>query len=110
MVALAAADIAPVSLRIGSTGEGCLRCAGLRDAYVRLRGQNERLSARVKELEGTVEELRRAAKRQAAPFSREREEMPRRPGRRPGSEYGTKAHRRPPVRVDEELEAPTADR
>lgn len=52
MVALAAADIAAVPLRIGSAGEGCSLCAGLRDENVRLRGQNERLSARVKELGG----------------------------------------------------------
>lgn len=83
----------------------------LRDENGRLRGERDRLKARVKELEGKVEELRRASKRQAAPFSRgDRNGRPRRPGRRAGSEYGEKAHRRAPEEVDEELEAPTGDR
>ncbi|MGH2782286.1 MAG: IS66 family transposase [Thermoleophilaceae bacterium] len=83
----------------------------LRDENGRLRGERDRLKARVKELEGRVEELRRASKRQAAPFSRgDRSGKRRRPGRRAGSEYGRKAHRRAPEEVDEELEAPTADR
>jgi hypothetical protein len=65
----------------------------------------------VRTLEARVEELRRAAKRQAAPFSRgEPKSKPRRGGRRPGSEYGTKAHRPPPERIDEELVAPVEDR
>lgn len=77
----------------------------------RLRGERDRLKARVKELEGKVEELRRASKRQAAPFSRgKRKEKPGRPGRRPGSEYGRKAHRPAPERIDEELEATAPDR
>lgn len=37
-----------------------------------LRAENERLRARVRWLEDKVEELRRQAKRQAAPFSREK--------------------------------------
>jgi transposase len=122
MVALAAADIAPVPQPVGSAGEGgslleelCAELLAendqLRDENGRLCGERDRLKARVKELEGKVEELRRASKRQAAPFSRgEREQKRGRPGRRPGSEYGTKAHRRPSAEVDEELVAPTADR
>ncbi len=64
--------------------------------------ENARLGGRVRELEGKVEELRRAAKRQAAPFSRnEPATSPRRPGRRAGAAYGAKAHREAPERVDE---------
>jgi len=122
MVALAAADTTPVRLPAWGVGEGWSRlealCAELlaendrlRGENVRLVGQDERLRARVKELEGKLEELRRAAKRQAAPFSRgEPEEKPRRPGRRAGAGYGRKGHRRPPAEVDETLEAPTAER
>jgi transposase len=121
MVALAAAEVAPVLSPGSVDAEGsslqrlCTELLAendeLRDENRRLRSQNERLKARAKELEGKVEELRRAAKRQAAPFSRgERKQRPKRPGRRPGGEYGTKAHRRPPQQVDEELVAPTADR
>lgn len=122
MVALAAADIAPGPRPVRPAGVGRSplegQCAGLlaendllRAENGRLRGQNERLKARVKELEGKVEELRRASKRQAAPFSRgERKQDPGRPGRRPGAGYGTKAHRRAPEEVDEELVAPLEDR
>src|SRR5271167_4336810 len=79
---------------------GCEGCA-------RLARENQRLRARVSELEGKVEELRRAAKRQAAPFSRDDPaEQPRRPGRKPGSAYGTKAHRPVPGEIDETVEAP----
>lgn len=122
MVALAAADIAlmPLPASVADEKSSSLEgsCGGLRTENERLRGENgrlrnerDRLRARVKELEGKVEELRRAAKRQAAPFSRgERNETPRRPGRRPGSEYGRKAHRPAPEEVDEELEAPLPNR
>ena len=121
MVALAAADIAPVSLQVESRNDGYLRleefCAGLlvendelRGENERLRGQSERLRARVKELEGKLEELRRAAKRQAAPFSRgTRTDKPRRPGRRSGDQHGRHGHRPPPEEVDESFEAPVAD-
>lgn len=85
--------------------------ARLRAENERLRGERGRLRARVKELEGKVEELRRASKRQAAPFSRgERSKTPGRPGRRPGADYGRKAHRPAPDEVDETLVAATADR
>jgi transposase len=75
----------------------------------RLRGENERLRAereRLREvnerLRGEVEALRRAAKRQAAPFSRnDPVPNPKRPGRKPGAAYGRRAHRRPPERVDQ---------
>jgi transposase len=83
----------------------------LRDVNGALRGQRERLKARVAELESAVEELRRAAKRQAAPFSRgEPKQAPRRSGRRPGAEYGRKAHWAAPDQVDETVEAPLEDR
>ena len=43
---------------------------GLWGEVSRLLAENERLQARVEKLEGQLEEARRAAKRQAAPFSR----------------------------------------
>src|SRR5664279_4743471 len=49
---------------VSPVGDGCAGCA-------RLAGENRRLRARVSELEGKVEELRRVGKRQAAPFSRD---------------------------------------
>ena len=76
-----------------------------------LRAENERRRGRIAELERKVEELRRATKRQAAPFSREKRKRNRgRPGRRPGANYGAKAHQPAPGEIDEVLQAPPADR
>ena len=121
MVAPAAADIAVVPLPACSWGDGRRLvglCAALlaenerlRDENGRLGGRCERLKVRVGELERKVEELRRAAKRQAAPFSRgERKEKPGRSGRRPGVDYGKKAHRPVPEEIDEEFEASLEER
>lgn len=77
----------------------------------RLRGEVARLEARVDVLQVQVEELRRAAKRQAAPFSKgEPSAAPRRPGRRPGKDYGRKAHRAVPAYVDEVVCVPLPER
>jgi transposase len=78
---------------------------------VRLTAENERLQSRVGKLEGLLEEARRAAKRQAAPFSRGKaKEKPGRSGRRSGEQHGRHGHRRPPGEVDETVEAPLAER
>jgi transposase len=66
-----------------------------------LQHANEQLQGRVRKLTGQVQELRRAAKRQAAPFSKNTPTRnPKRPGRRPGAAYGTRARRPVPQRVD----------
>jgi transposase len=63
----------------------------------RLRQENERLR---KELEAAL----RAAKRQAAPHSRGKaKDNPKRPGRKPGRDYGKHACRPTPSRVDETI-------
>jgi transposase len=68
----------------------------------RLRAERERLREVNQRLRGEVEALRRAAKRQAAPFSKDAPvPNPKRPGRKPGAAYGTRAHRRPPEHVDQ---------
>jgi hypothetical protein len=60
----------------------------------RLRVDNQRLRTRVDELTTQVEQLRRASKRQAAPFSKGMVVLhPRRPGRKPGMAYGRHARR-----------------
>jgi transposase len=65
------------------------------------------LEARVKQLEAVVEQLRRSGKRQAAPFSRGLPKLdPKRPGRKSGEDYGTKAFRPVPPVIDEEHEVP----
>ena len=57
------------------------------------------------ELEKEPETARRAAKRQAAPFSKGAPTpTPRRPGRKPGREYGPRAWRPVPAAIDEVVE------
>jgi transposase len=85
--------------------------------------ENGRLRARVDELEGMVralqeqvqvltaalEEAWRAGKRQAAPFRKSRRvEEPKKPGRKPGEQYGKHGRRTPPenASLDEQHDAP----
>jgi transposase len=84
-------------------------CAG-RQALQRrlrdLRAENERLRRQ-------LDEATRAAKRQAAPFAKGRPaDQPKKPGRKPGKDYGPKAHRQSPSpeQIDEVHEAPLPDR
>lgn len=68
-----------------------------------------RLEAEVARLRQLVEELQRSGKRQAAPFSKGTAKgKPKKPGRKPGEDYGPKAHRAPPPpeKIDETHEAP----
>ena len=70
-----------------------------------MRGGRERLQAANERLRAEVDALRRAAKRQAAPFSKgDPTPNPKRPGRRPGAAYGTRAYRQPPEHVDQVVE------
>lgn len=64
--------------------------------------QVEQLHKQIQDLSGQVQELARAAKRQAAPFSKGPPKAhPKKPGRKPGEGYGNKAHRRVPAHIDE---------
>jgi hypothetical protein len=70
----------------------------------RLAAEAERLRTRVGELVAQVEQLRRAAKRQAAPFSKNTPTPnPGRPGRKAGAAYGRHARRPVPDRVDRQI-------
>jgi len=97
---------------------GCAECgdwrrlAGQRERDIeRLTGENGELRERVRMLELQLEAAQRAAKRQAAPFSRGRPKpKPRKPGRRPGKDYGPRARRAVPDHVDETVEVPLPDR
>jgi len=70
----------------------------------KLSKENERLRARVEALESEkkallerVEELERAGKRQASPFAKgPPKKKPKRPGRKPGADYGSRASRPAP--------------
>jgi transposase len=81
---------------------------------VRLEQENAALRARMEELEAEVRRLKqlledavRAAKRQAAPFSRQRPKAnPQSPGRKPGKAYGQRCRRPIPKTVEETVEVP----
>lgn len=61
------------------------------------------IEAEVARLRRKVDELTRAGKRQAAPFSKgEPKPNPKRPGRKPGKAYGRRAFRPRPSRIDED--------
>jgi transposase len=69
------------------------------------------LEARIALLEQKLEASLRSGKRQAAPFSRGLPKVdPKRPGRKSGDDYGTKAFRVVPPVIDEIHEAPLPER
>lgn len=81
-------------------------------SYQQLLQENQRLRDLVAQLQKRIDELERAAKRQAAPFSKgEPKKRPKKPGRKKGDQHGKHAHREPPPaqRVDENLDAPLPD-
>ena len=76
-----------------------------------LQGHSEDLKRRIERLEKELEAARRAGRRQAAPFAKDRRQgTGRRPGRRAGAEYGKQGTRRPPARADETHAAPAPTR
>ena len=63
-----------------------------------LKSQLKERDARIAKLKSVLEESRRAGKRQAAPFSKDKPKRdPKKPGRKPGSKYGRQAVRAIPV-------------
>ena len=73
----------------------------------RLEGENARLREEIERLQKELEASQRAARRQAAPFSRgQRNSHPKSPGRKPGARYGRHQRRPVPQRVDEEIPVP----
>jgi transposase len=80
----------------------CPGCQALQRRLRDLQAENERLRRQ-------LDEATRARKRQAAPFAKGPPQAnPKKPGRKPGKDYGPKAHRLPPVpeQIDETHEAP----
>ncbi len=80
----------------------CPGCQALQRRVAELEAQVERLAR-------LLEQHQRAAKRQAAPFAKGPPQAdPKKPGRKPGADYGTKAHRPPPApeQITETLDAP----
>src|SRR3989442_5530264 len=73
----------------------------------KLTKENERLQAEIERLRKALEEALRSLKRQAAPFSKGKPKSePKRPGRKGGGDYGTRAFRAIPDQVDEQIEVP----
>jgi hypothetical protein len=89
-----------------------------RQQITRLESENQRLREQVDRLQARNEELARAAKRQAAPFSRTegsakegKSRTPaRRAGRKPGEAYGRRAHRVEPEHLDRIVQVPLPER
>src|SRR6516225_7227831 len=84
----------------------CAGCQALQRRLRDLQAENDRLRRQ-------LDEATRAGKRQAAPFAKgQPAAQPKKPGRKPGKDYGTKAHRLPPTpdQIDEVHEAPLPDR
>src|SRR5262245_9040047 len=80
----------------------CAGCQALQRRLHDLQAENDRLRRQ-------LDEATRARKRQAAPFAKGPPiGQPKKPGRKPGKEYGPKAHRQPPrpEQIDEVCEAP----
>jgi len=76
-----------------------------------LQSENAELKARITDLEGAVEALRRGSKRQSAPFSKgDPKEEPARPGRKKGKAHGRHGHRMVPANPDRTLDAPLPER
>jgi len=73
----------------------------------RLEREIERLRQEHDRMKNELDLARRAAKRQAAPFSKGAPKAnPKRPGRKPGNNYGPKGHRPIPAKIDEEIQVP----
>lgn len=70
----------------------------------RQREQLKKAHAEIERLRKALEEALRSLKRQAAPFSKgQPKSNPKRPGRKSGSDYGQRAFRAIPDRVDEKI-------
>ena len=77
----------------------------------KLTKENERLQAEIERLRKQLEEALRSLKRQAAPFSKGKPKSdPKRPGRKGGADYGHRAFRAVPDRVDEKIAVPLPKR
>jgi len=91
--------------------EGRQRIEELEEENRRLRERMERLEHENQTLRKQLEVEQRAARRQAAPFSRgQPKSHPKRPGRKPGAAYGPRHYRPIPAHVDEEVRVTTPAR
>jgi transposase len=90
----------------------CRGCRGLEATVEELTSQIEQLKTEKAALQAKLEVARRAGKRQAAPFSRDKrtpEHKRKRPGRRSGRDHGRHGHRLAPEAPDETAVVPLPD-
>ena len=84
-----------------------VRIKELEQEVTRLREDRDRWKQQSERLQEQLDAARRAGKRQAAPFAKDRPQgRGGRPGRRAGTDYGRHGCRRRPTRVDETHAAP----
>lgn len=83
-------------------GEPQSECPGCK----RLSAELEQLRREVELLRQALDESRRAGKRQAAPFRKPKVAAPKKPGRKPGDEYGQQSRRSIPEQIDEHYDVP----
>jgi transposase len=86
----------------------CRSCRRLEVELAERAREIDRLKTENASLRAKLDEARRAAKRQAAPFSGEQRTPTaerKRPGRKPGAAHGRHGHRQAPASLDEELVA-----
>ena len=82
----------------------CSRCPVLETRIEHLKQENYDLRKR-------LEEAERAAKRQAAPFSKgDPKKDPKKPGRKPGRDYGKRSFRPRPTKVDRVVDVPIKEK
>ncbi len=76
----------------------------------RLRARLDQVEPRIAELERLLEEVRRGAKRQSAPFSKGKpKDEGRTPGRKEGKAHGRHGHRPAPPDPDRIVDAPLVE-
>jgi transposase len=85
----------------------CPHCEERKREQDRLLREIDRLKKQVESLTAALEDVRRAGKRQAAPFRKKAPKPnPQKPGRKPGEDYGEHHRRAVPETIDETYEAP----
>ena len=66
----------------------------------------EQLQAQIKIMQDRIDKLERESKRQAAPFRKPTKTNPKKPGRKPGKDYGSHRRRQEPEKIDEHYSVP----
>jgi transposase len=89
-------------------GRSMVRIAKLEAENAAAKSRIAELERENRELRQLLEDERRKGKRQASPFAKSLKENPKKPGRKPGPEYGNRSRRAIPKKIDrrETVECP----